>query len=273
MELIVFDLDGTLLDGQSKVSRHTRATLRALCERDIAYTVATGRTLHAARDLLHDHGFDLPHIYKNGVIIWHPQSEQFSHSNLLTLAEVHAVLAAFETVGVTPFVFTLDLENMHAVFHAPLRNAAERRLVKLFAHDRGLGVFPIEQLPVDAAISNISALGTPQAIDAVQMQVAAESHLVAYAGQAIEGEEWQWIDIHHSAASKGGAISQLKADLGVSRVICFGDSENDLSMFAVADEAYAPANAKPQVLNAATAVIGAHDEDGISHFLRERFQL
>ncbi len=77
----------------------------------------------------------------------------------------------------------------------------------------------------------------------------------------------------HSAASKGGAVAQLKRDLGVSKVICFGDSDNDLSMFAMADECYAPVNAKQEVLDAATAVIGHHDEDGISQFLRERFQL
>ena len=65
----------------------------------------------------------------------------------------------------------------------------------------------------------------------------------------------------------------LREQLGASKVVCFGDSDNDLSMFATADEAYAPANAKPQVLDAATAVIGHHDEDGIARFLRERFHL
>jgi len=56
-------------------------------------------------------------------------------------------------------------------------------------------------------------------------------------------------------------------------VICFGDSDNDLSMFATADECYAPSNAKPEVLRAATAVIGHHNEDGVARFLRERFSL
>ncbi|MEM1189501.1 MAG: HAD hydrolase family protein, partial [Pseudomonadota bacterium] len=57
------------------------------------------------------------------------------------------------------------------------------------------------------------------------------------------------------------------------RVVCFGDSDNDLSMFACADEAYAPLNAKESVKSAATAVIGHHDADGIARFLRERFEL
>ena len=273
MELIVFDLDGTLLDANSRVSGHTRDTLLQLRRRGIAYTVATGRTLHGARDLLDGHGFILPHIYKNGVMIWRPESEHYSASKLLTIPEIRCVLEAFMSISVTPFIFTLEPGNRHVVYHPPLQNAAEQRLAALFAGDRGMEVLPVAEMPAVAEITNISALGSPEAIESVEQRVQTEEHLVAYAGTALEGEGLHWIDIHHSAASKGGAIAQLKQDLGVSRVICFGDSENDLSMFAMADESYAPSNARTEVRDAATAVIGHHDEDGISQFLRERFDL
>jgi Cof subfamily protein (haloacid dehalogenase superfamily) len=271
MDLIVFDLDGTLLNARSQVSQHTADTLRKLRERGIAYTVATGRTLHGARDLLDGHGFSLPHIYKNGVMIWQPDRDCYSSDNLLTLPEIRCVLEAFMAVEVTPFIFTLEPGNRHAVYHAPLKNAAEHRLAKLFGEDRDMQLLPVAEMPASAEITNISALGSPGAIDAVVGQIKTREHLVAYAGSALEGEGLHWVDIHHSAASKGGAIAQLKQDLGISKVICFGDSDNDLSMFAMADESYAPANARQEVRNAATAVIGHHDEDGISQFLRERF--
>ncbi|MDX1735915.1 MAG: HAD family hydrolase [Halioglobus sp.] len=273
MELVVFDLDGTLLNGRSEVSDHTRETLRRLRDRDIAYTVATGRTLHASLDLLAGHGFELPHIYKNGVVVWHPQEAAYSHRNLLTNDEIRSVLGAFTAAGVSPFIFTLDERDYHAVYHPPLRTDAERRLAQMIARDRGLDVFPVADLPGDVDITNISALGSPQAIAAVRDSVSAEDHLVAYGGPALEGEQLHWLDVHHSAASKGGAIDLIKRDLGVSRVICFGDSDNDLSMFQVADECYAPSNAKDSIKRAATAVIGHHDEEGISEFLRSRFKL
>lgn len=273
MELIVFDLDGTLLDSKSAVSAHTQETLRRLRDRNIAYTVATGRTLHAARNLLDGHGFSLPHIYKNGVMTWRPEHDSFSHCALLTSHEVIDVLTAFAKAQVSPFIFTLEDANHHTVYHPTLLNEAEQGLVKMFARDRGLRVLDLQELPDHAQITNISALGEPLAIGSVAEHVAGEPHLVAYAGTAMEGQGWHWIDVHHSEASKGGAIELLKQDLGVSRVICFGDSDNDLSMFAMADECYAPSNAKEEVLAAATAVIGHHDEDGVSAFLRERFEL
>lgn len=273
MDLIVFDLDGTLLNSKSIVSEHTQETLRRLREQNIAYTVATGRTLHAARNLLDGHGFAFPHIYKNGVMIWLPEQDSFSHSSLLTSSEIRAVVSAFGGADVSPFIFTLQDSADHTVYHPVLRNDSEKELVRMFARDRGLIVQDLAELPAAASISNISALGSPEAIAQIASHVDTEEHLVAYAGVAFEGKGLHWIDVHHSCASKGNAIEQLKADLGITRVICFGDSENDLSMFAMADECYAPSNAKADVLAAATQVIGHHDEDGVSRFLRERFDL
>ena len=71
----------------------------------------------------------------------------------------------------------------------------------------------------------------------------------------------------------GAAVASLRNQLGAERVVCFGDSDNDLSMFELADESYAPDNAADHVKSAATCVIGHHDEDGIARFLRERFDL
>jgi hypothetical protein len=128
-------------------------------------------------------------------------------------------------------------------------------------------------MPADADITNISALDKPARIQAIAAMVENEDNLVAYSGDALEGAELSWIDIHHSNASKGNAVDVLKRELGIQRVLCFGDSDNDLSMFALADECYAPDNAKPYVKAAASAVIGHHNEDGIARFLRERFGL
>ena len=128
-------------------------------------------------------------------------------------------------------------------------------------------------MPADATITHVNAVGNGDAINSVLHSVNDEPHLVAYSGAALEGEQWRWLDVHHSDASKGGAIETMKRLLGVECVICFGDSDNDLSMFEVADESYAPANANENIKSAATAIIGHHDDEGIARFLRERFAL
>jgi HAD superfamily hydrolase (TIGR01484 family) len=76
VELIVFDLDGTLLNEESAISDYTSETLKLLAEQEIAYTVATGRALHCAKAILVGHQFMLPQAYKNGVVIWHPEQRR-----------------------------------------------------------------------------------------------------------------------------------------------------------------------------------------------------
>jgi len=271
MELIVFDLDGTLLNRHSQISDYTRDTLRLLQQRGIAYTVATGRTLHAAREALAGHAFVQPQVYKNGVTIWDPRARSFSHQNMLTADEINVVLATFAEQAATPFVFTLEHGDHHVVYHPPLMDRGATLLARELGRHRDLDMRPLAMLPRAATVINISALGPERVIRAIETQLAPAAHLVAYLGRGINNDDIFWIDIHHSASSKGGAIEQLRVDLQLSRVICFGDSDNDLSMFTTADEAYAPENATAEIKAAATAVIGHHDEDGIARFLRERF--
>ncbi len=273
MELVVFDLDGTLLNRESAISDYTSETLRLLTERDIAYTVATGRTLHGARAVLDGHQFQLPQAYKNGVMIWHPETKQFSSGATLTPGELDNVVRACLTQRLTPFVFTLDEDDASTVYHPPTLTDIERELIRSIGIEEALAIRALDDLPSDATITHVNAIGDGEAVKSVLRSVDNEPHLVAYSGIALEGDQWRWLDVHHSDASKGGAIETMKRLLGLERVICFGDSDNDLSMFEAADESYAPANANDSIKSAATAVIGHHDDEGIARFLRERFEL
>ena len=273
MELVVFDLDGTLLNRESAISDYTSETLQLLSQRDIAYTVATGRTLHGARAVLDGHQFLLPQAYKNGVMIWHPETERFLSGATLTPGELDNVVRACLTQRLTPFVFTLDEDAGSTVYHSPTLTDIERGLIRSIGVEASVTVRALDELPADATITHVNAIGNGDAINSVLHSVNDEPHLVAYSGVAFEGEPWRWLDVHHSDASKGGAIETMKRLLGVETVICFGDSDNDLSMFEAADESYAPANANENIKSAATAVIGHHDDEGIARFLRERFAL
>ncbi len=272
-ELVVFDLDGTLLNAQSEISTFTQETLAALRARGIPYTVATGRARHGAADLLTGLGFDLPQAFKNGVLLWHPLEALYSHHHHLRLDEIRSVLEAAQREGLSPFIATLEPGNTHRIYHAPELNETEQALAKAFRERDQVDLADLAQLPGDAEITSISALGPQDAVERLAAAVAPYPELVAYAGDAFEGPGLGWIDIHHGAGTKGTAVEALKALLNVERLVVFGDGSNDLSMFAVADEAYAPENARTEVRKAATETIGHHDADGVAHFLRDRFKL
>ena len=159
MELIVFDLDGTLLDASSRISAYTRETLERLSRRGILYTVATGRALHASRDILDGHGFRLPQAYKNGVLIWNPDADAYSRHQFLTGAEIRHVVEAVLRQGVTPFLSTLEPGRVHGIYHPPLRTTVDRDLAGHFASRPEVRLRPVAELPADAEITSISALG------------------------------------------------------------------------------------------------------------------
>ena len=116
MTLVVFDMDGTLLDAQSKISPFTSDTLSLMRESGIAYTVATGRTLQAALSPLTYDNFNRSLVLKNGAVIWEPTLQSYSHHHLLTPTEVSDVLGAFVAQDLTPFVFSLEDGDHHSVY-------------------------------------------------------------------------------------------------------------------------------------------------------------
>jgi Cof subfamily protein (haloacid dehalogenase superfamily) len=272
MDLIFFDLDGTLLNDASEISTFTKDTLALLAEKDIAYTVATGRSMLSAQRILHGHVFDLPQIYNNGVTIWDPKIQQLTLDNLLQPAEVSTVIKLVLSQGITPFVNVID-DHQHFIYHAKTLHDVEKELVEnYFAHSKAT-LLPLDLLPADSKVTNISMLGPAEPITKMWLEVNSHAGLIAYSGQALEGKHLRWMDVHHQHANKGSAVTNLKNQLGASKVICFGDGDNDLSMFALADESYAPENAKDEIKKSATSVIGHNHKDGIAHFLRERFSL
>ena len=245
MNLIFFDLDGTLLNGASEISPFTKETLILLSKKNIAYTIATGRSMLSAKSILNGHDFNLPQIYNNGVTIWDPKIQQLTLENPLNNAEISTIIDV----------------------------AGSQELISKRYFDTKAKILPLEELPKNSQVTNISMIGFADAINSMWRELNTYSDLVAYSGPAIEGNLFRWMDVHHCLASKGAAVSSLKRQLGATNVICFGDSDNDLSMFELADESYAPENAKDNIRESASAVIGHNYEDGAAHFLRERFSL
>ncbi len=276
MDLIFFDLDGTLLNKSSQISSFTKETLALLGEKDIAFTVATGRTMHSAQFVLEGQSFLLPHIYNNGVAIWDPSGNALTLENLLAPSEVNLIIEHAVKNNITPFINTVNMDSPnheHVIYHSTPKYQVERDLIEKYFSRTKAKLATIESLPATAHITNISMIGDAALVYDIYQQLNMHDELIAYSGPAIEGDEYRWMDVHHKLASKGSAVELLRNQLGASNVICFGDSDNDLSMFELADEAYAPSNAKPYIKDAATSVIGHHDEDGIARFLRERFSL
>jgi len=192
--------------------------------------------------------------------------------------ETHHIIEVALAHGIAPFVNVISEEldqkqHQHMVFYPEPQHEVEKELVNKYFKRTDATLLPLSSLPQNSQVTNISMIADAAIIDMMWLKIKGHDNLVAYSGPALEGKQYKWMDVHHCLANKGTAVHNLKTKLGAQNVICFGDSDNDKSMFALADESYAPANAQSDIKQSATAVIGHNHEDGIAHFLRERFSL
>jgi len=125
-----------------------------------------------------------------------------------------------------------------------------------------------EELAVDH-VFNIVAIGTKETLERVveEMGPDARDNSIFHLQRDTYQPEDFYLEIAPKLASKAEAVLQLKRLLGATRLVVFGDNLNDLSMFTIADESYAVANAAIEVLEAATEVIDFNSNDGVARWL------
>ena len=80
----------------------------------------------------------------------------------------------------------------------------------------------------------------------------------------------EWVDCNPLGVSKGTAISFLQEYLGITpeETCTFGDNLNDIEMLQSAGTSYAVANAREEVLAAATDICAPYLENGVLQILK-----
>ena len=124
------------------------------------------------------------------------------------------------------------------------------------------------RLPRDG-IFYATIIGEASAIAALTVDIAAatDGRLSLIAQIDTHHPQDTYLELSAARATKAHAVAWLRDYLDVDQVIAYGDNLNDLPMFGAADQAYAVANAAPEVLAAASEVIGGNTADSVLHHL------
>ena len=102
----------------------------------------------------------------------------------------------------------------------------------------------------------------------IQTYLQKEKSLSAFfAGAAI-------MDIVPFGVSKGHAVQKIMEQLQLTpeEVLCFGDSQNDVSMFETVTHSIAMSNAIDELKEKALAVTDTNDRDGIAKMIEQYVQ-
>lgn len=103
IELVVTDLDGTLLDPEEGIHPRALAAVAGLVDRGVPLLVATGRRHRTALPLLAGAGLSLPGVYQDGAVGVHADGVRF-HLDAFAPDVAARVFATLADLGVAPLL-------------------------------------------------------------------------------------------------------------------------------------------------------------------------
>jgi hydroxymethylpyrimidine pyrophosphatase-like HAD family hydrolase len=265
--LYITDLDGTLLRGDSSLSPYAVEALNRMIGEGLMFSVATSRARQTTHKLIGTLNLSLPVVLGDGVFI----------TDLATGR--HRVIQSMARESWQPLFDLLRERDISPVVFSVIDGA--ERASYLAGREGGAILRYLADRPGDPRMRPVSGYGElfageichitlmePEAIARALYQAiyAFGQYHASLTNDTYHPEDW-YLAVLPAGVTKASGVLRLKELAGADRIVCFGDNLNDLPMFAVADEAYAVANAKEEVKAAATGVILSNEEDGVVRWL------
>jgi hypothetical protein len=264
--LYVCDLDGTLLLPDGTLGARTIEVVNALIAEGGLFSIATARSFHSASRVVSELRLEHPMITYGGATLVDPITGVRHKTIAMPESSVRALLATFADRGLQPVLYAIHEGIDRFCWLDRDTSPAVTEFVGLPPRSpRAMPVQDWEEVDL-ATVFYITLLGTEGELTAIDPAPGCRALL----GGDIYNPDQFFLEFMAEQASKGHGVVDLKREIGADRVIVFGDSLSDLSMFAVACEAYATADAVEEVRAAATAVIGSNTDEGVAAWLANR---
>ncbi len=262
IKLCVFDLDGTLLNSNKKITQETLLAVKNLSNYNIKYTIATGRIDILARKYQREICSDLPIISCNGSII-RDLSNKIYYMKTLDFETVKNIFNYFKSLELNFLFYT---ENSILV----TKNNPRIEFLKNYNKTANKNdQFNFEIMDDDInKYSNLKFLKSLAHIENRPKLLEIQSILNKdFKNLSIVSSDYELLDLMPSGINKGTALFILCDILNIeSENVCvFGDNFNDIEMINFAGTSIVPENGENDVKKLATHITKTNDEEGISY--------
>lgn len=265
--LFVSDLDGTLLNSDTKISDNTAEILNRLitCE-DVLFTVATARTPATVVPLLKDLKLSLPQIVMTGAAMWMPGGS-YAEARVIEPKKVDRIVEICNFCDINPFVYA-QAGNTLDVMHSKELTDEEERFVVERRNSPFKHFFLRNEFSSTSALL-IFATAPLEKLKKAEALILAEKECDAVCYHDIFAPEYGFLEIYACGTSKASAIKSLAKQIDAEKIVVFGDNLNDISMLRIADIGIAVGNAYPEVKNEANIVIGTNNHDSVARWIED----
>jgi Cof subfamily protein (haloacid dehalogenase superfamily) len=275
--LFASDMDGTLLNEKGRVAAHHVDTINALAEQGLCFTVATARAPRSAMGPVKESGFRVtaPAVCLNGALLWDMETDRPVKSFPLSDKAAAAVWQLMEAFPLAPRLFMEPspdgLFQTLYLGHKYMDPAAYSYMEVL---NSPLNPFaPITSFPAEGKIIAISYFDEPARLKPIYQAALQASGIKAVLYDSTAYENRAYMEIFSDTSGKGTGVLAAKEICGADQVFVFGDNFNDIDMFRVADQSFAPENGEEEMKKMATRVIPSNREGGVISTMAELFRL
>jgi Cof subfamily protein (haloacid dehalogenase superfamily) len=269
--LYISDLDGTLLNNNSRLSEYTIKTLNKLIDGGMTFSYATARSLSSALIVTNGLTTNIPLIIYNGTFIINANTKEKLFSLYFNDHEKTHIMDLLNKYSVFPLVYKYIDDKEKVSWIKGTENEGILDLLKKRAGDeRYMSVKNIEQL-YQGRVFYFTCIGLKDELIGIYNKLKNNLLYTCVLQQELYRPEY-WLQIMHKDATKGNAIKRLREIVKCERIISFGDAVNDIPMFQISDECYAVENAVKELKNYATGIISSNDDDGVARWLNENYE-
>lgn len=263
IKLIMFDLDGTLLNEDGHISDKNKAAIKAVRKKGVLVTLASGRGYSSMLPFALELGTEAPLVCYNGAMVQNPRDDQaiLTHQGVPEKTARKAVeILRSRQIHINSYLddmLTVENNNDHAKEYGRTKKVPYEVVNSL---DEIKPFSPTKILAIDSDPDKISAL---------------KKELEEKLDAAIFRSNPNFCEILKPEIDKGWALQFLASHLNLDRdqVMAFGDQENDMGMIDKAGFGVAMGNALDKVKEIADAIAPPHHEDGVAQFLTDYFDL
>jgi Cof subfamily protein (haloacid dehalogenase superfamily) len=258
--LVATDLDGTIVRDDGSISERTLAALELVESSGAEVVFVTGRPprwMHQVAQVTGHHGLA---ICGNGAVVYDLRNERIVGTHPMDVTAARKVVGLLrEAVPDVSFAVETETGFMHESRYPVLPRDVS------IVHAVG----PVEELlhgPVLKLLARHDTLDPDVFLALARAKAGAHAEFTHSSAIAL-------VEISALGISKASTLAWFCAQRGIRTedVVAFGDMPNDLPLLAWAGQAYAVANAHPDVLAAVERHTASNQDDGVAQVIEKLF--
>lgn len=264
INLVVFDVDGTLLSDKGEVGEKTKQLVKELKKHGIIFSFASGRLHSALIPIAEELNIHIPLISLDGTVIKSYQGKEYVYRSFLKQKHVNKAIELSEK-----FLVNIALCHADAIYYTESNAVIPKLLDKygaFYKEVKSYDDYTSETLEIVFAGDNRRIVAYLR--DKFSFPFTLGCTISFFRSHTYD--EIYYLEVRRSGSSKGKALLRLIKHLktNVNNTAVIGDWYNDISLFETKVLKVAMQNAIAELKHNADIVLSkTNNEDGVSEFL------